>query len=69
MTRIYVVPGISCDNCRDAIERQVGTVSGVASVVVDVGAKTVRVEGDAGDAAIRLAIDEAGYDVEEVGSG
>ena len=33
-------------------------------VEVDIAAKTVRVEGDAIDAAIRAAIDEAGYDVE-----
>jgi copper chaperone len=66
MTRVYSVPGISCDNCRAAIEHQVVGVTGVSSVAVDIDAKTVRVEGDADDAAIRSAIDDAGYDIEEM---
>lgn len=65
MVRTYFVPGISCDNCRAAIEREVVKVDGVERVVVDVDAKTVRVEGDAADAALRSAIDESGYDIEE----
>ena len=60
--RTYSVPGISCDHCKHAIEAEVGTVDGVSDVVVDVDAKSVRVHGG-DDAAIRAAIDEAGYDV------
>ncbi|MEZ5377612.1 MAG: cation transporter [Acidimicrobiales bacterium] len=58
----YTVPGISCDHCKNAIEGEVATVAGVDSVVVDVASKTVTVVGG-DDAAIRAAIDEAGYDV------
>ncbi len=61
-TRTYSVPGISCDHCKHAIESEVSTVDGVAVVVVDVDAKLVTVSGG-DDAAIRAAIDEAGYDV------
>jgi len=64
-TRIYEVPGISCGHCKAAIEGAVGKVAGVGSVVVDVDAKTVRVDGG-DDEAVRAAIDEAGYDVEAV---
>jgi copper chaperone CopZ len=64
-TRVYEVPGISCGHCKAAIEGAVGKVAGVGSVVVDVDAKTVRVDGG-DDAAVRAAIDEAGYDVEAV---
>ncbi len=60
--RTYSVPGISCDHCKHAIETEVGGVAGVSSVVVDVESKSVRVDGGE-DAAIRAAIDEAGYDV------
>jgi len=63
MARLYSVPGISCENCRSAIEHEVAKVAGVDRVFVDIDAKTVRVEGDAA-AAIRSAIDDAGYDVE-----
>jgi copper ion binding protein len=60
--RTYSVPGISCDHCKHAIEAEVGTVAGVSDVVVDVDSKSVRVQGG-DDAAIRAAIDDAGYDV------
>ena len=60
--RTYSVPGVSCDHCKSAIEAELDTVAGVASAVVDVAAKTVTVDGG-DDAAIREAIDEAGYDV------
>ncbi len=62
-TRIYTVPGISCDHCKHAIEGEVGDVSGVESVVVSVTDRTVEVDGWAADAAIRAAIAEAGYEV------
>jgi copper chaperone len=60
--RTYSVPGISCDHCKHAIEAEVGAVADVSEVVVDVDAKSVLVQGGE-DAAIRAAIDEAGYDV------
>lgn len=66
MTRTYVVPGISCHRCKHAIEGEVAQVSGVARVDVDVVRRTVTVAGDADDAAIRDAIDEAGYHAESM---
>ena len=60
----YSVPGMSCGHCRAAITSEVEKVAGVASVDVDLGSKTVTVAGaELDDAAIRAAIDEAGYDV------
>jgi len=61
-TRTYSVPGISCGHCKQAIESEVSTVDGVVVVDVDVDAKLVTVSGG-DDAAIRAAIDEAGYDI------
>lgn len=63
MDRTYSVPDISCDHCKHAIETEVATVDGVERVDVDVADKTVRVTGGAEDAAVRAAIDEAGYEV------
>jgi copper chaperone len=61
----YSVPGVSCEHCRAAITNEVGTVTGVESVVVDLEQKVVTVRGsELDDAAVRAAIDEAGYDVE-----
>ena len=60
----YAVPGVSCEHCRAAITNEVGALGGVSAVAVDLEAKTVTVSGSAlDDAAIRNAIDDAGYDV------
>ncbi len=59
----YSVPGISCGHCKRAIEGEVSQVEGVDRVEVDVATKTVDVTGQASEAAVRAAIDEAGYEV------
>ena len=60
----YSVPDISCEHCRTAITGEVKQVAGVAAVDVDLDTKRVTVAGERlDDAAIRAAIDEAGYDV------
>lgn len=62
----YSVPSMSCGHCRAAITAEVEKLAGVRAVVVDLDAGRVTVCG-AGldDDAIRAAIDEAGYDVED----
>jgi copper chaperone len=58
-----LVEGMSCDHCKVAITTEVGQVSGVESVDVDLDTKLVRVQGTGLDtAAVVDAIDEAGYD-------
>jgi copper chaperone len=65
-TLTYSVPGVSCEHCRTAITTEVTAVAGVRSVDVDLERKVVTVHGaDVDDAAVREAIDEAGYDVAE----
>ena len=59
----YVVPGMTCSHCRMAVTQEVSQVAGVRSVEVDLEGKLVRVHGTGlDDAAVRAAIDEAGYD-------
>ena len=62
-SRTYQVPDISCGHCKNAIEGEVATVEGVASVEVDIDGRLVTVAGSASDADIRAAIEEAGYEV------
>ena len=63
-TRTYDVGGMSCQHCVDAITGEVTKVAGVRDVLVDLAAGTVTVDGDpVDDAAVRAAIDEAGYAV------
>jgi copper chaperone CopZ len=54
---------MSCEHCRTAITDEVGQVAGVDAVIVDLTIKRVSVIGDFDDAAVRDAIDTAGYDV------
>ncbi len=59
----YTVPGMSCAHCVQAVSTEVEALDGVESVTVDLDAKRVVVRGaDLDDAAIRAAIDEAGYE-------
>jgi copper chaperone CopZ len=60
---LYLVEGMSCEHCERAVTEEVMRVDGVRSVAVDLSAKRVRVGGDGvGDAAVRAAIAEAGYE-------
>jgi copper chaperone len=65
-TRTYDVPGISCGHCKAAIESEVGALAEVVTVTVDVDARSVAVEGDATEDAVRAAVEEAGYEVTAV---
>lgn len=58
----YSVPAMHCGHCERAVKDEVGAVPGVDSVDVDLGEKLVTVHGThLDDAALRAAIDEAGY--------
>ncbi len=60
----YTVPDMSCGHCRAAIVAEVQAAPGVSAIDVDLDAKRVTVSGRGlDDAAVRAAIDEAGYDV------
>jgi copper chaperone len=59
----YTVPAMHCGHCKAAVSEEVGAVAGVESVDVDLDTKLVVVRGGAlDDAAIRAAIEEAGYE-------
>ena len=64
--RAYTVNGMTCDHCSAAVSKEVGQVAGVAEVNVDLEGKSLTVRGSGlDDAAIRAAVDEAGYEVAE----
>jgi copper chaperone CopZ len=61
-TVAYTVPAIHCEHCAMSIREEVSEVEGVEDVAVDLDAKVVTVSGrDLEDAALRAAIEEAGY--------
>ena len=62
-TITYTVPDMTCGHCKKAVTEELTKVEGVASVDVDLDTKLVVVQGDGlDDAALRAAIDEAGYE-------
>ena len=61
----FRVPGMTCGHCKAAVTEELTGVAGVKAVAVDLDSKLVQVTGQAlDDAALRAAIDEAGYEVE-----
>lgn len=57
------VPGMTCGHCEAAVKSEVGKITGVESVSVDLDSKDVVVTGEALDFdALVEAIDEAGYE-------
>ncbi len=58
----YRVEGMSCGRCEAAVREEVGAIDGVEAVEVDLVSKHVAVRGSFEDAAVRAAIDEAGYE-------
>jgi len=62
-TMWYLVPGMHCGHCEAAVRDEVSAVPGVESVEVELETKRVDVAGaPLDDAAIRAAIEEAGYE-------
>jgi len=66
MTRIIWIEGMSCNHCAAAVTKELQAVDGVLSATVDLEKKTATVEVDdpaLADAALREAVEEAGYEV------
>jgi copper chaperone len=63
-TRAIGVVGMSCDHCAAAVRAEIGKLPGVTGIDVDVAAGTVRITGAPlpDDAALREAVEEAGYE-------
>jgi copper chaperone len=64
-TVTYTVKGMTCDHCVRAVTEELGKVAGVTNVAVDLvsGRVTVSGSGPVDDAAVRGAIEEAGYTI------
>lgn len=66
-SRTYSVPGMRCGHCKTAVTEELGAVSGVQRVDVDLESRIVTVTGaQLDDGTLRVAIGEAGYEAEDV---
>jgi copper chaperone CopZ len=61
--QIYSVNGMSCEHCRGAVAEEVGALAGVDAAEVDLAAGKLTVRGDVSEAAVRGAVEEAGYEL------
>ena len=64
-TSTYTVVGMTCGHCVNSVTEEVTQVPGVTAVEVDLatGGLTVNSDTDVDDAAVRAAVEEAGYQV------
>jgi len=64
-TATYRVTGMTCDHCVRAVTEELSNLSGVTTVRVELASGTVTVSSDApvDEAAIKAALNEAGYDL------
>ena len=64
METTYTVNGMTCDHCVLSVREEVGEVDGVTAVDVDLDSGRMVVSGaGVDDAAVRAAVQEAGYEV------
>ena len=65
METTYIVKGMTCDHCANAVSGEVSSIEGVSQVAVNVEGGTVTVTSDSalalGDVA--AAVEEAGYEL------
>jgi copper ion binding protein len=64
-TKTYTVTGMTCGHCVNSVSTEVGQIPGVTDVQVDLanGAVTVTSDQPINDEAVRVAVDEAGYEL------
>ncbi|WP_106398310.1 heavy-metal-associated domain-containing protein [Actinocorallia populi] len=62
--RTYTVQGMTCGHCKASVTEEIGELSGVTGVDVDLQSGRVVVSGEGfTDDEIRKAVEEAGYQV------
>jgi copper ion binding protein len=59
----YQIHGMTCEHCVRAVTSEIGAITGVRTVAVDLATGRVTVTSDQpiASASIRAAVDEAGY--------
>lgn len=61
ITQSYTVTGMTCGHCVASVTEEVQEIQGVADVKVTLETGELVVSGDFTDEAVRLAVEEAGY--------
>lgn len=61
-TTVYNVGGMSCNHCRQSVEKAIAALDGVNSVTVDLQSKSATVSGTVTDETVRKAIEDLGFE-------
>lgn len=61
MTAKYKITGMSCNHCKESVEKGLGKLAGVTYVSVDLNSGTAFVEGTATEAEVKVVIDDLGF--------
>ena len=64
-TEVLKIEGMTCNHCKHAVETALQDVPGISKVTVDLakGEATVELSGSVSHEAMKVAIDEAGYEL------
>ena len=64
-TVTVTVAGMTCGHCATSVREEVGSIPGVTAVAVDLASGKVTIDSDqqVGAAAIKDAVEEAGYEL------
>ena len=64
-TTTVIVTGMTCGHCVTSVREEIGAIAGVSDVQVDLatGAVTITGERSVETAAIKAAVEEAGYEL------
>lgn len=64
-TSTYTVKGMTCGHCVSSVQSEVGGITGVTAVEVDLptGRVAVRSADPIDEAAVRAAVEDAGYEL------
>ena len=62
--KTFIISGMSCGGCVNSLTRVLKGVPGIEPLTVEVGKASLRLDPDkAGDAAVRAAVERAGFAV------
>jgi copper chaperone CopZ len=62
MAKEYRIDGMMCVHCKARVEKELATVAGVTSVVVDLDKKIAIVEGEHSESDIATKVNAIGYE-------
>ena len=64
MTKTIQIEGMSCSHCSGRVEKALNSIDGVSATVDLEGKKAnVQITGNISDAALKAAVEDAGYEV------